>query len=156
MQCKKCKTELVAYQQEYCSIKCGNLGRRRYGMDPGKCIVCQKPKSSHKNKCCSRKCSNMLRKKSDLEKFEMGEISERTTLKKYLRELHNKNGCFICDITTWQGKELPLELDHIDGDASNNKPDNLRILCPNCHSITDTWKARNKGSGRKALGIKLA
>lgn len=44
--------------------------------------------------------------------------------------------------------KVPLEADHIDGDSSNNTPSNLRLLCPNCHSLTSTYKARNKGNGR--------
>ena len=52
-------------------------------------------------------------------------------------------------VLDWNGKELRLELDHIDGDSTNNTVDNLRLLCPNCHSQTPTYKAKNKGRGRK-------
>ena len=47
-----------------------------------------------------------------------------------------KKECEICEISTWQGKDLPLELHHIDGNRFNNTIDNLQILCPNCHSQT--------------------
>jgi hypothetical protein len=50
---------------------------------------------------------------------------------------------------------IPLELDHIDGDAGNNNYDNLRVLCPNCHALTPTFKAKNKGKGRAARGLPL-
>ena len=43
---------------------------------------------------------------------------------------------------------FPKNVDHIDGDAKNNKPDNLRILCPNCHAMTSTFGNRNKNSSR--------
>jgi Zn finger protein HypA/HybF involved in hydrogenase expression len=43
----------------------------------------------------------------------------------------------------------PLEIDHIDGNANNNNEANLRLLCPNCHSLTVTYKNLNKGNGRK-------
>jgi hypothetical protein len=46
---------------------------------------------------------------------------------------------------TWRGRPLPLEVDHIDGDWQNNLLRNLRLLCPNCHSVTDTYRGRNKG-----------
>lgn len=47
--------------------------------------------------------------------------------------------CEECGLTEWRGRPLPLELDHINGDNTDNRLENLRILCPNCHSITDTW-----------------
>jgi hypothetical protein len=46
---------------------------------------------------------------------------------------------------TWRGRPLPLEVDHIDGDWQNNLLRNLRLLCPNCHSVTDTYRGRNIG-----------
>jgi len=52
--------------------------------------------------------------------------------------------CECCGITEWNGKPAPIELDHIDGNRHNNTIDNLRILCPNCHAQTDTYRAKNK------------
>lgn len=51
--------------------------------------------------------------------------------------------CNICGINNWLGKKLTFELDHIDGNKQNNTRNNLRILCPNCHSQTPTWRGRN-------------
>jgi predicted HNH restriction endonuclease len=42
-----------------------------------------------------------------------------------------------------------LEIEHIDGNFENNAEENLELLCPNCHSLTSTYKGANKGSGRK-------
>lgn len=53
--------------------------------------------------------------------------------------------CSSCDLTTWQGKPIPLELDHVDGDRTNNRLENLRLLCPNCHALTPTYRGRNIG-----------
>lgn len=53
--------------------------------------------------------------------------------------------CYECGITDWQGKPISLELEHKDGDSLNNTIENLTILCPNCHSQTNTHR-RAKGS----------
>ncbi|MDX3687184.1 HNH endonuclease signature motif containing protein [Streptomyces sp. AK04-4c] len=45
----------------------------------------------------------------------------------------------------WRHQPLPLEVDHVDGNWRNNQPQNLRLLCPNCHSTTDTYRGRGKG-----------
>lgn len=52
--------------------------------------------------------------------------------------------CEMCGLRQWLGKELPLALDQINGDHTDNRLENLRILCPNCHALTDTWCARNR------------
>jgi hypothetical protein len=51
--------------------------------------------------------------------------------------------CCGCD-GHWQGGEISLEIDHIDGDNSNNELSNLRYLCPNCHALTETYRGKNK------------
>ena len=52
--------------------------------------------------------------------------------------------CETCGLSEWQGRPLPLALDHINGVHTDNRLENLRILCPNCHALTDTWCARNR------------
>lgn len=52
--------------------------------------------------------------------------------------------CNHCKLTTWMGKPIPLELEHKDGDRTNNSRKNLELICPNCHSLTPTWRGRNK------------
>ncbi|MFF7375732.1 HNH endonuclease signature motif containing protein [Streptomyces massasporeus] len=54
--------------------------------------------------------------------------------------------CALCGVEAlWLGDPLPLEVDHIDSNWRNNRIDNLRLLCPNCHSTTDSYRGRGKG-----------
>jgi hypothetical protein len=50
--------------------------------------------------------------------------------------------CEGCLNTEWRGQPIPLELDHSNGDQSDNRIENLRILCPNCHALTTTYRGR--------------
>jgi transposase len=53
--------------------------------------------------------------------------------------------CQGCGIDSWRGAQLSLELHHVNGDGADNRLENLRMLCPNCHSQTPTWGGRNRG-----------
>lgn len=55
-----------------------------------------------------------------------------------------ENKCSVCGISEWMGETLNCHLDHIDGNNENNEFSNLRMLCPNCHSQTDTYTGKNK------------
>lgn len=53
--------------------------------------------------------------------------------------------CESCGLSEWKNEKIPLELDHIDGNSDRNEKENLRLLCPNCHALTPTWRGRNHG-----------
>lgn len=53
------------------------------------------------------------------------------------------NQCESCKLKDWLAQPIKLELHHIDGDRTNNNLENLQLLCPNCHSYTDTYKGKN-------------
>ena len=63
------------------------------------------------------------------------------SIKKWLKE-ERGNKCEECGVEEWNGKRLPMEVDHIDGNTKNNDLTNLKVLCPNCHSQTPTWRKK--------------
>lgn len=104
-------------------------------------------------KFCSNKCSGLHQKKKTFQEIENGKVDERgaRTLKAFLVE---KCGdvCVSCGISSeWNGKKLSLQLDHIDGNSDNNSLSNLRILCPNCHSQTETYGSKGNGNRYKKI-----
>lgn len=106
---------------------------------------------------CSLKCSSAHRQYVKVEDWLAGRITGYkkgfrviTAVRDFLLE---KAG-YQCELCGWnkinpKSGKTPLEIDHIDGDCANNTPDNLRVICPNCHSLTPNWKALNKGKGNR-------
>ena len=68
-------------------------------------------------------------------------VEFNTTTKRYYLNLVDYV-CVICGLSEWRGERLVLQVDHIDGDRKNNTLENLRLLCPNCHSQTPTWSKK--------------
>lgn len=63
-----------------------------------------------------------------------------------LREGIFEHKCYRCERKTWNNEEIPLDLEHINGDNRDHRLENLTLLCPNCHAQTPTYKGRNKKS----------
>lgn len=69
--------------------------------------------------------------------------TSRTHLKsRLIGEGLKENRCEVCGINEWQGRALSMELHHVNGDGEDNRLENLRLLCGNCHSQTDNWGGR--------------
>lgn len=122
------------------------------------CKVCGNENKRSINTFCSNKCQSIERYKKYINKWKIGLVSgSRGILTKniseyvrqYLEEKH-KNRCNICG---WKEinpitKKVPLEIDHINGNAEDNREVNLRLICPNCHSLSSNFRNLNKGKGR--------
>ena len=91
----------------------------------------------------------IIRWKNGLENGMRGKTAISVYIKKYLFEKFNKkcNRCDWCKINPTTNR-IPLEIEHLDGDFTNNKEENLELICPNCHSLTSTYRSLNKGKGR--------
>lgn len=76
--------------------------------------------------------------------IENSHVDTTTIRKRLLREGVKEHRCECCGTTEWLGRPVPLELDHINGIYNDHRLENLRLLCPNCHAQTDTYRGRNK------------
>ena len=74
--------------------------------------------------------------------------------KRLLKEGLKEARCEGCGGTEWMGQPIPLQLDHINGDRRDNRLENLRLLCPNCHSQTETWCGKNRGRYAGGPGVR--
>lgn len=156
--CLVCGKELVKSQHKFCSSSCAAKfnNKQRVKEKTKCCLNCGIKLKDPRNVFCCEKCHKEKMQKDWVERWKRGEengiigeygISKR--LKRYFLEKYD-NKCQLCgwSETNQYTNSIPLELHHIDGDYANNQEDNLQLLCPNCHSLTQTYKSANK-SGRK-------
>ena len=121
------------------------------------CANCGK-QISNKKKFCNNICQKEYQYKRYIENWKKGdedgirgEYQISMYIKTYLfRKYENK--CARCgwgERNTYTNT-IPLEIEHIDGNYKSNKEENLILLCPNCHSLTSTYKGANLNHGRKS------
>lgn len=95
-------------------------------------------KTALSNNSVAKMSRHKHRKWSDL--FKKGSIVHNyTLLRRLIFEKKRDYACNRCGISNWNGKPLRLHLEHINGDNTDNREENLEVLCPNCHSQTDTF-----------------
>ena len=88
-----------------------------------------------------------VNRKSASEMLKDGTELPAYQVKRALQEIGIKHKCGECGKKMWRGVVLPLQVHHIDGNNHNNTIDNLKLLCPNCHSITGNWGFRGRKHG---------
>lgn len=115
------------------------------------CLHCNLP-TKRKQKYCSNLCQQRFQETLLLKHWlETGQCKPRSSgyVKRYLLKKF-KSKCSICSMgTTWNGSDLNLIIDHVNGNPEDNNVNNLRLVCPNCDSQLPTFKSRNRGLGRK-------
>jgi hypothetical protein len=75
-------------------------------------------------------------------------IQSNKLRKRLLKEKIFQHICSKCNLKEWNGKPIPLELDHINGNNQDNSLCNLRLLCPNCHAQTPNYRGKNIGKSK--------
>lgn len=107
----------------------------------------------HQVRYCSNACQARARQQALIDRWlATGEAQVGTGADHYVRRhiaREQAHRCALCGgAAVWQGRPLVHVLDRIDGDAENNRRENLRLICPNCDAQLPTYKNRNKGRGR--------
>jgi hypothetical protein len=115
------------------------------------CLFCHKiffyNKWQSLGKYCSNKCQQEFQYLERISVWKKTGKINKASRRRYLIDSYGYK-CFVCGISDWNSNPITLEVEHKDGNSENNKEENLGLICPNCHSQTSTYKAKNKGNGR--------
>lgn len=148
--CENCGDKIKGRGLRFCSQSCNakHHNKSKSKKVEKKCLSCGV--ITVNKKYCNPQCMQDYKRNVIFEKIENGDGS--LYFKQYKKYLIHKYGekCMECgwaEVNQYSGK-IPIELEHIDGDSSNNSLDNLKLLCPNHHALTPTYKALNVGNGR--------
>jgi hypothetical protein len=145
------------YCSRSCAAKNNNIIYPKRKKNNKLCTNCKKNITGRGKKYCSIKCQQDYGFKNKITNWQCGlddGYETNGTVRRYIKRhlLHKHN--YRCSECGWDKinkntNKCPLEIHHIDGNYKNNSENNLKVLCPNCHSLTDTYKNMNKGNGRE-------
>jgi 5-methylcytosine-specific restriction endonuclease McrA len=143
-QCCGSKTKNPKYCSSSCSAKVNNQKHPKRAATPAFCSWC-KNKVRRGKRYCGPTCHAQHAKSERKKEWYAGTLVAITNqvMRNYLAEDRGYK-CEVCGVGDWQGKPITLQLDHKDGDPENNTPENVRLLCPNCHSQTENWGAKKR------------
>jgi len=124
---------------------------------PRTCRICSNPVNDYCAVYCSNRCQLQAQYKVYLERWKAGletGIAGATGISRYIRRYLIEKYGERCQQCGWQERhpttgKVPLTIDHIDGDCLNNSETNLRLLCPNCHSLTPNYGNLNRGRSQR-------
>lgn len=157
--CLECGSDFYSKDSRVlrCSSSCGTKHGNRIKPRRGKiyrCAVMGCESISRRIRgdifVCSKECRYIYLVQEWIAGRESGssKYSYKPFVKQYLLETYGYR-CTLCNICEDRPEVVEvLQLDHIDGHWDNNSPDNVRMLCPTCHALTDTYGAKNMGNGR--------
>lgn len=117
-------------------VTCKNCGQTK-----------NQPKSTN-GKYCSVQCQQDHALKGRAAKWLGGKLNCSNRALRRIIGMMRGYACGVCGISEWNKKPIVLEVEHINGDSTNNRPENVMLICPNCHSQTPTYKGANLGNGR--------
>jgi hypothetical protein len=137
---------------KFCNQSCAaSFNNKLRPKEENFCLNCEK-KISIKRKFCNNKCQGEYRIKQSINEIEKAgvfphnENTNETTRSRVRKYLITKYGhkCSICGLSEWMGQPIPLVADHIDGNTTNHKVENFRMVCENCNAQLPTYKSKNK------------
>lgn len=145
-QCRQCN-ELIPYNKRknvFCNHSCKATFLNKRRALSKVCALCENVAVIERKHCIDCIKTNKYNIFSRIKFDDLTTDSARR--RRLLKEIGNK--CNICENTVWRGQPIPVVLDHIDGNPTNNIRYNLRLICPNCDAQLPTYTGRNHGKGR--------
>ena len=149
--CPACSTQLPYPKRKnrFCNHSCAasfNRNRKGTARKPPQCKCCNAPTKGRPGRS-NVYCESCITQKRHLHRKALKDLKTDASRRVYLLRTRSHR-CEGCNRKTWRGAQIPLEMDHIDGDPTHNEETNLQLVCPNCHALSPFHRGANRGRGR--------